>query len=180
MTPLMLAARYDDPELLHLALSAGARINEADSSGQTALSYACYAGSMIATQELLARRCAVNVRDSRGITPLMEAAMWGHVEQCRLLLASGADPTLRDNRGNGAAAHVAYCGDPKGVRTFLGLLSKEQLARCRRDLKRGAGIARRRAARNAPHEMESAKRYRRIQQVFAQSLDKQAKSGAPE
>jgi ankyrin repeat protein len=98
-TPLMRAADGARVDVMRLLLDKGARVNESDLWGHTALTYALGRGEAHegAVRLLLAAGADPNpVNTSTGQTPLHLVARTGNSEVARLLVAAGADPRLRD------------------------------------------------------------------------------------
>lgn len=98
VTPLICAAggeRMEDTraEVLRLLLDAGAKVNDADDEGQTALHNSADA---VATQVLLAAGADVKAVDVYRQTPLHFANV---AEQSRALLAAGGDIHAKDVQG---------------------------------------------------------------------------------
>ena len=94
------ASKLGDVETMRLAISGGARPDQADELGNTPLHYAANAGHAEAVHELLhTYHVPVNVANAAGDTPLHKAAARGHAGVVRALLAAGADPTLRNALG---------------------------------------------------------------------------------
>lgn len=89
-TPLHLAARSGQAELVELLLSAGAEVKAADDQCRTPLHEAAAAGSLPVVERLLSAGAAVNDRDRQGMTPLKLAAEGGHKEAERALVDGGA------------------------------------------------------------------------------------------
>jgi ankyrin repeat protein len=97
-TPLALASRNGQGEMVKILLEAGADANQATGSGATPLMLAAASGSVDAVKALLERGAAVDARESlRGETPLMFAAAYGRTEVVRLLVQNGANPATVTN-----------------------------------------------------------------------------------
>jgi ankyrin repeat protein len=98
--PLTIAARYA-PECMEMLLQAGADINAADLSGETALTQAILYAPM-KVKWLLEHGADIHVVTRSQRTPLDLAAAQGSRENVRLLLALGADLYAHPTRGHSA------------------------------------------------------------------------------
>jgi ankyrin repeat protein len=78
--------------------------DELDSSGLTALHYACREGHLAVCVLLLDAGAAIDAPSRSGVTPLQRAAAAGHCNVVELLLPRGASLTAVDQRGRDAAA----------------------------------------------------------------------------
>jgi uncharacterized protein len=100
-TPLIAAAEAGEKEIVKDLLAAGAKVNDYDGRGWTALTAAVSNGDLLVSRLLLgAPDCDVNARkgDLIGETPLSVACERGHVECAKLLLNTpGIDVFLRCN-----------------------------------------------------------------------------------
>lgn len=93
-TLLMFACNYGHLNIVNILLKKGAKVNEQDSCGQTALMFACNCVEPSATDivnSLLANGADVNAKDKFKETPLMFACKHGHLDKVELLLTNGAD-----------------------------------------------------------------------------------------
>lgn len=107
-TPLMAAAAAGNLEVVQLLLSAGARINQADFSGATALSYAVTGGHTKVARFLLdsgaTLHCAgtdsCGEAEGRRLSLLHVAAARKDADMVQLLLEYRADPDAQDVHGN--------------------------------------------------------------------------------
>jgi len=122
ITPLMLAASYDDAEFVTAALAAGANVDSLDRSGRTALHHATRHGNRQVAGLLLDAGADVSRMSARGwsATPLSLGAETGDPELVRLLLDHGANPNLFDIRGVPPLARVR--GDATDATTITRLL----------------------------------------------------------
>ena len=92
MTPLFMAAKSGNAEILDLLVKAGADAASASTLGTTALMLAAASGSADAVKVLLGAGAPVNARDvHQGQTALMFAAASGRAEVIRVLAAAGAE-----------------------------------------------------------------------------------------
>ena len=92
MTPLFMAAKVGDAEIMELLLQAGADANIANTNGTTPLMLAAGSGKTAAVQLLLDHGGDVNARDiTNGQTAVMFAAALNRGEAISMLVESGAD-----------------------------------------------------------------------------------------
>src|SRR6478736_1673192 len=71
-TPLLLAAKSGNAEVIDPLVKAGADVNAATSNGTTALMFAAASGNVAAVQALVEHGADVNAKESvRGLTPAM-------------------------------------------------------------------------------------------------------------
>lgn len=101
-TPLMASVYACRMDIATPLLDGGARTEDADQLGKTAMVYAAGTGCEAAVVALLARGVDVNARYRHALTALMWAAGAGHADAVRALLARGADAGLTDDRGKRA------------------------------------------------------------------------------
>lgn len=101
ITPLM---QSREPEITELLIKYGARVNEQDIYGRTALMIsACFDGyneeDNLNARILIKNGADMNIKDNRGQTALYIAIISGNDASLKLLVDNGADVNLRDNRG---------------------------------------------------------------------------------
>lgn len=102
-TPLMLAARKGDIELLNFLLSNGADVNaKSDVQNRTPLMEAVRNRKIQAVKELLAANPDLDAVDWEGYTVLMFAAVSGQRDIVDVLLAHGADVNVKNKVGSSA------------------------------------------------------------------------------
>ncbi len=89
--PLPEAARFGDLKRVRVALDAGAKPEERDSSGRTSLMTAMQSGSVEVAKLLLERGADARVMDKDHRTALHYAALYGNGALATLLLDHGAD-----------------------------------------------------------------------------------------
>ncbi|MEM7411607.1 MAG: ankyrin repeat domain-containing protein [Myxococcota bacterium] len=82
-------------ELARVLQGAGARVDEADVSGRTPLSYAASHGDLDLVTYLVEAGAEVDGVDDLGRTPLYYAALWNHPEVIRFLHGRGANLDVR-------------------------------------------------------------------------------------
>ena len=119
-TRLMYAAIYtSDPQDLQLLLERGARLNEQNDDGATALMYAV--DDPVKTRLLLEKGADPNLRSRQGRTALLIAAgLTGTEETVRLLLDKGVNAkTQLSSDGRGAVNFAALAGNAAVVRLLV-------------------------------------------------------------
>jgi len=100
-SPMVLAARTGNPEVVRALVGAGANASDRCPSGTTPL-IAAASGTAGAVKVLLAAGANPNISDFRGRTALMTAAYRGNAMTVRLLLNAGANPNIRVKGGSTA------------------------------------------------------------------------------
>ena len=103
-TPLIYAARCNNPELIEELLKAGANPSACDKYGLTALLEACKYGCIGTARALVASRTGIEARDRDGNTPLLLALRNGYTQLAIELIDAGADVNARNGNGNTALA----------------------------------------------------------------------------
>ncbi len=93
-TPLLFAARHGRVENVRLLLDAGADVDEAAPTGESALVVASFSGQGRVAALLLERGADPNDQGA-GYTPLHTAVVRGDLELVEALCARGADPNAR-------------------------------------------------------------------------------------
>lgn len=110
VTPLTLAVRAGQMELVREMLRQGADIDQVGAGGMTPLGAAAYAGHDVIAKDLLRRGADVDARGATGQTPLHLACAAGHASTVSLLLQNGADWQLPNKSGRYALEEAAYFG----------------------------------------------------------------------
>ncbi|TFB02620.1 Ankyrin-3 [Trichoderma ghanense] len=90
-TPLHIAAEYGPPEAVEMLLHLGAKIDQTDEYGQTALLISIYNGNWDIADLLLEARADTKADSRIGYTPLLGAVMGDEDYIVENLLAAGAD-----------------------------------------------------------------------------------------
>lgn len=101
-TALMIAAQDGNLAELKRLIKSGAKIDEVDADGKTALFYAILNDEIFAAQTLLAAKANVNHVAKGKATPLMTAARFGRDQIIPFLLKSGAKINEQDKFGKTA------------------------------------------------------------------------------
>jgi ankyrin repeat protein len=95
MSLLNIASQKGFGPIIQELVTKGAKVDEKDSTGGTALFEAAAAGQTEAVKILLEKGTNPNIQDKHGATALMCAADQGHLDSVNLLLAKGADVNLQ-------------------------------------------------------------------------------------
>ncbi len=91
------AAKLGDGQRVSECLSAGAKVDQPDTTGVTALHWAAFGGHDHIIRQLLDAKADVNAAEAgSGMTPLHGAARWNRLTSAKLLLANGAKVGARD------------------------------------------------------------------------------------
>jgi ankyrin repeat protein len=94
------------PTVVARLINAGARIDQQDQAGKTALFYtAAFADNGVSLESLrilLAAKPNLNIQDEDGCSPLMIAVCNGNEQAAKMLLDAGADINLKNKRGKTA------------------------------------------------------------------------------
>jgi hypothetical protein len=114
ITPLM---QSREPEITELLIKYGARVNDQDEYGRTALMISaffddCYGKENLNSRILIKNGADVNIKNNRGQTALIIAIISRNDEMIKLLIDNGADVNLRDNNGLSPlmTTHILYAG----------------------------------------------------------------------
>ena len=114
-TPLLLAAKSGNADVIEPLVKSGADVNAATSNGTTALMFAAASGNVAAVQALLERGADVNAKESvRGLTPAMFAAASNRAAVIDLLAKKGADLKATSK----VTDLAALSRDPAALREF--------------------------------------------------------------
>jgi ankyrin repeat protein len=131
-TPLMLAARQNQGELVNLLLNSGAKrsLNAKDKDGRSAFFYAAASGwrdsSLAIVKVLMANQAIVTEVDEAGETPLMMAAKGASNETVQILLKTGASINAKNKLGQTALMYAVagyYAPNPDTAQTVKLLLA---------------------------------------------------------
>jgi ankyrin repeat protein len=98
-----------------MLLDAGAKVNETEGDGRTALHKAARHGNDKVAKMLLDNGAVVDVKNEDGMTPLHVAAMSGHEKVVVVLLEKGASTSARTNAGKTPLELAMSKGGPNVV-----------------------------------------------------------------
>ncbi|KAK7495808.1 hypothetical protein BaRGS_00013028 [Batillaria attramentaria] len=120
MTPLICACLHDKRACARLLLDRVAvDVSMADSSGRSALHYACKENAEGIVKLLLDCGADLNCKDANGLTPLHIAVSAGHLDLVELLCAEDADTDVRSLRGNTPLHLSCMKGDARMVECMM-------------------------------------------------------------
>lgn len=97
--PLILAVQHEQPGILDLLLTAGARPDVRDERWMTPLMHACLLGSPALASRLVSHGAELSLHNMAGAQAIHLAAAFGPPDTVACLLAAGADP-MAINRKN--------------------------------------------------------------------------------
>lgn len=98
-TPLMVAAKHGQSELVTALLASGADVNATTDNGGTALMFSAIRGDLPTIEVLLSHGADTNALAKFRWTALMIASVKGHAGAAKILLEHGADGNARDAYG---------------------------------------------------------------------------------
>ena len=116
---LLSAVDADDAVAVRRAISAGAKVSEANRYGVTPLAQACQNGNVELVKLLLEAGADVKATQGGGETPLMIASRTGRVECVKALLEKGADANASERHGQTALMWAAAQGNTEVVDLLL-------------------------------------------------------------
>lgn len=118
-TPLIIAARHGQGEVVKLLLSRGAEVDAMNLQGATGLSRAAEAGHDQVVKLLLAAGADVERKNQDGLTPLALACSQGNLKIAELLLDEGASVKARTNDGETPLSLAAASGHSEMVKLLM-------------------------------------------------------------
>ncbi|GBG30010.1 Ankyrin repeat and KH domain-containing protein 1 [Hondaea fermentalgiana] len=98
-TALMLACRYDQPDMAQMLIEQGAKMNLQENKGWTALMFACRYEQPDTALALIERGAKLDLQDTEGGTALMYACCYSQPDTAQAIIQRGAKVNLRDNEG---------------------------------------------------------------------------------
>ena len=113
------AAEYGQTEIVKFLIQIGAKIDERDMLGNTALMAAARCGHLQIVKLLLGHGAEVDSKNDNGMTPLIAASQTGHWETVEALLVAGANGLNADVGGNTALNHALFYRRAKVVRVLI-------------------------------------------------------------
>jgi ankyrin repeat protein len=129
VTPLMLAASSEQPQAVEMLLALGAKVNEQDNNGRTALFHAAENGSYKALTRLLKEPLIeVNLANLGGDTPLHKICEQRHRPGMFLLIEAGGIPSFENKKGVRPMDLAREKGDLKALNAMIEQCSAPHLA----------------------------------------------------
>ena len=109
---LMAASSSNNTELIKYLIAKGAKVNDKNNSGETALHFVAWKGNLEAVKELVEHGADVNAyyRANGGLTPLLCAAESGSLETVKYLEEHGANIFFRDTKTDSTPLRSAAYG----------------------------------------------------------------------
>jgi len=154
-TALMIAAKYNKPDIVQSLLKKNADVNVTNDNGGTALMYAAIPNSPHIINLLLERGAIVNQKGANGWSALMVAAAKGHAEVVQILLDHGAGVNTQDVYGWTPLMRSVWEQRSEVVRS---LLSHDAIDLDRKD-EQGATALHHAAARGNPETVKQLLKY---------------------
>jgi ankyrin repeat protein len=96
---LMVAAEYEQLDVVKTLIENKANVNAIDDRYNTALIYAAFKGNAEIASAILSRKPKVDFQNRKSHTALMEACQFGNIEFAKLLLKAGAKTEIKDSSG---------------------------------------------------------------------------------
>ncbi|XP_028831479.1 transient receptor potential cation channel subfamily A member 1a [Denticeps clupeoides] len=122
-SPLHLAVRGGNLEIIKLCLGNGAKIIKQQCDKSTALHCACIQGATEAVKVMLSAfdnvNDIINIADGADQTPLHKAALFDHNDLAEFLLSKGANINIIDCKGQSPLLLATSCGAWKTVSLLL-------------------------------------------------------------
>ena len=129
-TPLHVAARAGEPEVVIALLANGADPNVQDNTGSTPLHVAAQAGEPEVMNTLLTSNADTQAEDETGSTPLHIAARAGEPEVVLTLLAGDANTQAEDETGSTPLHVAAAVGAVDVINVLLDIGGADPNAQC--------------------------------------------------
>lgn len=117
-TPLTAAAKFGRTEVVRYLLAHGAKINQQDGFGGTAIINACFSGDL-SLVELLVKEGGDPVMIGNSGTAMHMAAALGHVPIMEFLLKSGLAVDIPDKKGRSPLYAASRNGNLEGARFLV-------------------------------------------------------------
>lgn len=119
VTPLLLAVRLANIDMIDALLQGGADPNVQNSTYPPVLTLAAFSGDEAILDKLLSHGAQVDARDSRGATALIAASFGGRVGIMRRLLEHEADVAAQAKDSMHALAAAAFHGNLEAINLLL-------------------------------------------------------------
>ncbi|XP_016388831.1 transient receptor potential cation channel subfamily A member 1-like [Sinocyclocheilus rhinocerous] len=124
-TPLHLAVRGGNIEVIKLCIIKGARVDQKQCDTSTALHFACTQGALEAVKIMLSSynkvEDIINITDGANQTPLHRATLFDHVELVEYLISKEAEIDCIDCKGLSPMLMASRCGAWKTVAFLLSI-----------------------------------------------------------
>jgi len=108
LTPLHIAMKLRNTQMMQLLLDAGADVDAQDERGNTILHLAVKKHNFDLVRFCVNHQADVDLENDEGITPLHQAAFMGEDRIAEFLLLSGADASLKNEAGYSAYDMALY------------------------------------------------------------------------
>ena len=119
LTPLMMAALYDEPNAFQMLLQNSADPSLKDNYGLSPLHYAAKGGNTVIIKNLLSLGLDIDSRGTQGTTPLMFAVAFDKQSDFQVLIENGADPSLKADK----ELSLLHCAVQGGNTSIINKLS---------------------------------------------------------
>ena len=121
LTPLMMAALYDEPSAFQMLLQNSADPSLKDNDGLSPLQCATKGGNTSIINNLLLLGVDIDSRTNAGVTSLMTAAFCDKQSAFQMLIQNGADPSSKADRGLSLLQCAVQGGNPSIINKLLSL-----------------------------------------------------------
>ena len=121
LTPLMMAALYDEPSAFQMLLQNTADPSLKDNDGLSPLQCATKGGNTSIINNLLLLGVDIDSRTNAGVTSLMAAAFCDKQSAFQMLIQNGADPSSKADRGLSLLQCAVQGGNPSIINKLLSL-----------------------------------------------------------
>lgn len=119
LTPLMIAARDNQPEIARILVASGALVNARDERGETPLMIAARKGHEAVAQVLIDNKAMVDELDKSFETALLHAAWDGRANMVKFLLENGANIEASNSFRQTPLMIAALQGHPEVIRVLM-------------------------------------------------------------
>lgn len=119
MTPLYVAAHFQDPFYIKKLLKAGCDKNAVSKSGMTALRVTAFFGYMENLSILIQSGCLLDMKSKLGRTALYDTILLDHPECTKLLIKAGCNVNVVDKKGLSPLHVAAKCDNHRCLKILL-------------------------------------------------------------